>query len=114
MIWREAIARVAALGFRWRSSLQLRVITVTLMAGLVAVGAIAAFLTTQVRDGLFEQRLAQLLAESGRSAAQTQATLDASTASTVGDLPPLFQRVVATAQVGGSDDREVFLLRSKA
>ena len=110
--WRDAVAWFATVGFRWRSSLQARVITATLVAGLVAVGATGAYLVTEIRDGLFDQRVTQLLAETARSAAQAQATLDASTASTVADVQPLFITLVAAQQVGGSGEREVYLRRS--
>ena len=112
--WHDAVAWLATLGFRWRSSLQARVITATLAAGVVAVGATGAYLVTEIRDGLFDQRLNQLLGETARSAAVAQATLDDSTASTVADVQPLFNALVAAQQVGGSGDREVYLRRSPA
>jgi two-component system sensor histidine kinase MtrB len=66
-----------------------------------------------VRDGLFTQRVDQLLDESARSAAQAQKTFDASTATTEPEVQLLLTDMVTALQSGGSGEREVFLLRSR-
>lgn len=98
--------------FTWRASLQLRVVTSTLVVGMLALGLLGGYLSDRIRDGLFEQRLAQVLEDSARSAVSAQATLDAATLSTGTEIQDLFYDLVPSLQVGGSGEREVFLRRS--
>lgn len=98
--------------FGWRSSLQVRVVTSTLVVGLAAVGILGGYLSDRIRDGLFEQRLAQVLEDSARSTLQAQATLDAATVSTGVEVQDLFYDLVPSLQTGGSGERDVFLRRS--
>ena len=93
----------------WRSSLQLRVITSTLVIGLLTVLALGGYLSTRVRDGMFDQRLAEILDESARSTRQAQDTFDAAPANT--QLQQLFVDLVEALQVGGTGQRDVFIQR---
>ncbi|WP_307793714.1 MtrAB system histidine kinase MtrB [Actinotalea soli] len=96
----------------WRSSLQLRVLTSTLVAGLVTVGLLGGYLADSIRDGLFEQRLTEVLEESARSTTQARTTFDAAPAVTGGEVQELFLSLVRELQVGASSQPEVFLRRS--
>ncbi len=96
----------------WRSSLQVRVITSTLAIGLVALTLVGAYVSSRMADGLFQARLDQVLQESARSAQQAQATLDFSTATARTDVQRLLGDVSQAQRTGGSDGREVFLLRA--
>lgn len=96
----------------WRSSLQLRVITSTLAIGLVALTLIGAYVSARTAADLFEDRLKQVLQESARSTLQAQATFDNSTAATSPDVQRLKGDVARAQRNGGSDRREVFLLRA--
>lgn len=97
---------------RWRSSLQLRVVTSALVAGMVAVGLLGVYVSDRIANGLFEQRREEVLQESARATQQAQATFAASTASTGPELQTLFYGLVPALQTGGSGSREVFLRRS--
>ncbi|MBX9247027.1 HAMP domain-containing protein [Actinotalea ferrariae] len=96
---------------RWRASLQLRVITSTLVAGIVAVGVLGGYLSDQIRDGLFEERLTQVLQESARSTQRAQESFDSAVASTGTEIDGLFRQTVGALQLGGSSD-QVVLRRS--
>ncbi len=109
----RAAARARRLLRAWRGSLQARVITWTLAAGLVALVVLGGYLSVSVRDGLFTQRVDQVLAESARSAAQAQETFDASTATTAPEVQLLLNDLVRALRSGGSGEREVFILRTR-
>ena len=96
----------------WRSSLQIRVITSTLAIGLVALTLVGAYVSARMADGLFDDRLKQVLQESARSTLQAQTTFDSSTATTGPDVQRLKGDVAVAQRTGGSDRREVFLLRA--
>ncbi|KQS99805.1 MtrAB system histidine kinase MtrB [Cellulomonas sp. Leaf395] len=96
----------------WRSSLQVRVITSTLAIGLVALTVVGAYVSARMADGLFNARLEQVLQESARSTQQAQATFDSSTATAGTDVQRLLRDVALAQRTGGSDRREVFLLRA--
>ena len=96
----------------WRSSIQLRVTSTALIIGVVAVVVLSTYLSGTIRDGLFEQRIDQVLTESTRSAAQAQATLNSTTASTVPQVQKILNDMLPSLQASGSGGREVFLWRS--
>jgi len=91
----------------WRSSLQVRVITSTMVLGLATVLALGGYLTERIRDGLFDQRLDEVLNESAHSTRQAQDNFDAATANT--QLQQLFVDLVKALQVGGTGQRDVFI-----
>lgn len=113
--WRLALLRVARWVRRvahvWRSSLQARVLTGTLVVGLVALTVLGAYLSETMRDGLFTQRVDQVLTDSARSTAQAQRTFDSATATTAPAVQLLLNDVVTALRSGGSGEREVFILR---
>jgi two-component system sensor histidine kinase MtrB len=93
-------APVRTLWVRWTRSMLLRVVTSTLVVGLVAVAGIGAYVTTQIRDGLVDKRVAGILSESASDVAGTQAAIAASTAETPGDLQRLVGDQLASVQLG--------------
>ncbi|RMI03661.1 sensor histidine kinase [Cellulomonas triticagri] len=93
--------------------MQARVLTLTLAAGLTALVVLGGFLSVSVRDGLFTQRVDQVLDESARAAAQAQETFDASTATTAPEVQLLLNDMALALRSGGSGEREVFILRSR-
>lgn len=115
--WRLVTVRSATRARRvlrgWRGSLQAKVITWTLAAGMVGLVVLGGYLSVSVRDGLFTARVDQLLDESARAASQAQATFDASTATTGPEVQQLLIDMVRGLQSGGSGGREVFILRSR-
>ncbi len=110
--WRLASGPVVRLVARWRSSLQIRVVTSALVIGMVAVLGMGAYLSDWIRDGLYEQRREQLLEESARGAAQAQATFENSTATEGPEIDALFSEVVKSLQSSSGGSRDVFLLRA--
>ena len=106
--------RAGRLATAWRSSMQLRVISTALVVGLTAVALLSAFLATTIRDGLFEQRVEQVLSESTRSTVQAQANFNSATATSPAQVQQLLNDMLPALQVSGPGGREVFLLRSSA
>jgi two-component system sensor histidine kinase MtrB len=104
-------APVRTLWVRWTRSMLLRVVTSTLVVGLVAVAGIGAYVTTQIRDGLVDKRVEGILSESASDVAGTQATIDASTAETPETLQRLVNDQLASIQLGAVG-RGVVLLRA--
>lgn len=106
------LAPVQNLWRRWTRSMLLRVITSTLVVGLLAVAMLGAYVTTQIRDGLVEKRVERILDESARDIDSTQQVFEASTAETPGELQQLvFDQGEALGKLGG-DSRDEVLLRS--
>ena len=97
----------------WRSSIQLRVTSTALAIGVIAVMVLSAYLSGTIRDGLFDQRIDQVLTESTRSAVQAQATLSSTTASTAPQVQQLLNDMLPALQASGSGGRQVFLWRSE-
>ncbi|MGO1173523.1 MAG: MtrAB system histidine kinase MtrB [Actinomycetaceae bacterium] len=81
--WRARIRRKSlSAARRWRGSLAVRVVTVTVAGGLIGLGIIGAFVTAEIRDRLFETRVEQIVADAADRAAQAQSDLDDSVATT--------------------------------
>ena len=89
--------------------MQLQVVTTSLVVGLVAVGALGAYLTTSIRDGVFDQRLEEILMESARSIEQAQAQFDSATAGTGTQVQQLLNDMLPRLRTSGAGSREVFL-----
>ncbi|HWS58509.1 MAG TPA: MtrAB system histidine kinase MtrB [Actinotalea sp.] len=98
--------------YHWRASLQVRVITSTLVVGITALVVLGGYLSDRIRDGLFEQRVAQLLEESARSTQGAQENLTASSVPTEAEVQALFYALVRTLKAAGTGEPEVSLLRS--
>ncbi|WP_454043185.1 MtrAB system histidine kinase MtrB [Cellulosimicrobium sp. Marseille-Q8652] len=108
----RARAAVRRAVWRWRSSMQLRVVTSALVVGVVVVAALGASLSDSMRDGLFERRMAEIDLESAQSTAQARRTLDASPASSVSEAQSLLYDLYSMLLYSGSASREVFLWRA--
>ncbi|QTE31323.1 HAMP domain-containing protein [Pengzhenrongella sicca] len=80
-----------------------------MVIGLATVLALGGYLTDRIRDGMFSQRLEEVLDESARSTLQAQDTFDAAPADA--QLQQLFVDLVKALQVGGSGQRDVFIQR---
>ena len=109
----RSIRRYARAGMRnWRHSLRLRVAATTVAVGTLALVLLAAVLSDQVRDGLFEQRRDQVLADAAARAEQAQKEFDSATVSTTQEVQQLAQDMVSRLQASSVDARGVLLLRS--
>jgi len=62
--WRATLARAVQ---RWRSSLQLRTVALTVVLSGLAVTVIGGYVVTSVRANLFDQYREQVVAEAGRA-----------------------------------------------
>lgn len=90
----------------------MRVAATTVAVGTLALVLLAAVLSDQVRDGLFEQRRDQVLADAAARAEQAQDEFDSATVSTVQEVQQLAQDMVSRLQASSVDARGVLLLRS--
>ncbi|MGC0249692.1 MtrAB system histidine kinase MtrB [Pseudactinotalea sp. Z1748] len=95
----------------WRSSLWVRVMTTTVVVGLVAVGALGALLSGQVRDGLFEERRDQILADAAARTEAAQERFDSQIASNEQDVQDVALDVVRSLQEGSVGNAGVLLMR---
>ncbi len=113
--WDRMALLVRGVVSRWRGSLQVRVVSSALVLGIGALSALGWFLSDRIADGLYDDRLDQLLADSAASTQQAQLRFSESAAdrSTNQDVESLLGEVVGRLQVGGTGERrDVFLLRS--
>ena len=95
----------------WRASLQIRVITSTLVVGMAALATLGGYLSNWIADGMYGQRVDQLLSESALNTDSAQQTLDGSTASTPDEVEQLVISLISRLQVGRAGDGEGVLLR---
>jgi len=103
--WAASVVRL------WRTSLRVRVLTMTLVGGLLAVSALGGFVAVRTRDGLYEARVDQVLAESARSTARVQSTFDSSTATTAAEVQQLLYDVATEQSAASTQQRQVVILR---
>ncbi len=68
--------RVGSLGSWWRSSLTVRVVTMVMAAGLIAMLAAGSIIVTQVRSQLFDRAVSAVVDEFESSRASAQARFD--------------------------------------
>ena len=74
LTWRSWLVRVQRL---WRSSLQMRTVTISVVMSTIAVGIIGAYMSISVGANLFDTRLQDALAASERSNVVAQTRFDA-------------------------------------
>src|SRR5690625_746491 len=102
----------SALFHLWRSSLRVRVMTTTVVVGVLAVGLLGALLSGQVRDGLFEDRRDQVLADAAARTEEAQERFDSQIASNVQDVQDVANDVVRSLQEGAVGNVGVLIMRS--
>jgi two-component system sensor histidine kinase MtrB len=71
---------------RWRQSLQLRVVTTTMLLGLAVVSVLGGVLHSQIASGLERDRIDQSESEALNLTGKAQAVWDATTSTSVGEL----------------------------
>lgn len=96
----------------FRSSVQFRVMFTAIALALISLAALSAFLSVAIRDGLFEQRVDEILLESARATSQAQATFNSSTANSTSQLEQVLNDFLPAVQAGGNST-EAFLWRAK-
>ncbi|WP_425956358.1 MtrAB system histidine kinase MtrB [Xylanimonas sp. McL0601] len=97
--------RARRLVHQWRSSMQVRVVTTALAVGVVAVAMLGGFLSTSVRDGLFDQRVHQLDLESARSAGVVREAFTSSPVTSSADVQALIISMVDPRRNGATSAR---------
>ncbi|MDO4254146.1 MAG: MtrAB system histidine kinase MtrB [Kocuria sp.] len=92
--------RAGLLVRRWRQSLQFRAVTIAMIGALVIFLVTGAFLSHQISERLFSDRLEQVLTQAETDFTQVQASFDASDAADRGQLQTM---VTATLDALDSD-----------
>jgi two-component system sensor histidine kinase MtrB len=116
---RRAVSRARVVAVRstrrgvaqWRSSLQLRVVTTALAIGFAAIAVLGLYLSTSVRDGIYDQRLASIDNEAAALTAQVSKNFSETATTSNGELQTLLLDTIATLGVtSGSTAEEYFLM----
>ncbi|MFE5310168.1 MtrAB system histidine kinase MtrB [Isoptericola sp. NPDC056573] len=109
--WRAwTVSRTRYLVRRWRSSLQLRVVTSALALGVVAVALLGLYLSVSIRDGLYEQRVDRIERENASMTEQVRSAFDTSPATSASDVQLLLTQMVRTLAAGASSAQDFLLL----
>ncbi|KLU10852.1 MtrAB system histidine kinase MtrB [Kocuria sp. SM24M-10] len=95
---------------RWRQSLQFRAIAVSLSLTALAFFVTGSFLSHQIADRLFNERLDQVLASATADFEQVQASFDASDASDRDELQALVASTLGALSVDGAETERWILL----
>ena len=112
---RDLLARwLRSLAHLWRASLQFRVVTSTMLLGLVVVLLLGSYLFSAISDGLEQDRFESAKLEASRLTAEVQGSFDQSDrTSSEGDLNLLARGAVqSAASPGGDNERYLVLTRS--
>ncbi|MHB1065354.1 MAG: MtrAB system histidine kinase MtrB [Georgenia sp.] len=70
----------------WRESLSARVVAATVIGGLALLALLGGVLAAQIRGGLYDERVAQMLQDAALRAQDAQVTFEATTATTSQDV----------------------------
>jgi two-component system sensor histidine kinase MtrB len=97
----------------WRRSLQLRVVTTTMLLGLVVVMLLGSYLFSSIADGLERDRMTSAQLETARLTTQVQGSFDESDrTSSPADLNLLAQQTIQSAAAPADSERLIVLTRS--
>ncbi len=72
----DVLALLARLGWTWRASLQFRVVTTTVVLGVLVVGFLGVYLVREISSGLLEDRVRSAQAESRALTSRAQQYFD--------------------------------------
>jgi len=97
---------------RWRSSLRLRVSITTVLVGVACVTLLGVVVSVTIRDGLFESRRDEVLADASDRARSAQQSFDAAIANTGPQVQDLAYNLVARNSGSGGGVVGLMLLRS--
>jgi two-component system, OmpR family, sensor histidine kinase MtrB len=78
--WRSWRSWPAALAALWRSSLQFRTVSITVVLSGVAIVVVGVYMSVSIGNDLFQSRLSQVLLDSSRATTAAQSVLDSSDA----------------------------------
>ncbi|MEP7161968.1 MAG: MtrAB system histidine kinase MtrB, partial [Dermatophilaceae bacterium] len=97
----------------WRASLQVRIVTTTVLLCLLVMGLLQAFVYLRIADGLVQDRIATAQEEAVVGAQDVQKrldTIDKTDAATVRQA--VFDTIRQEATARGEDSREVIMIRA--
>ncbi|HEV7173768.1 MtrAB system histidine kinase MtrB [Pedococcus sp.] len=102
------------LAHTWRSSLQFRVVSSTMLLGLAVVLVLGTYLFQSISDGLEQDRMSSAQVETARLDTDVQGKFDETTAATNTPSLNLFAQTVikGAATPGGDTDRQLVFTRS--
>jgi two-component system sensor histidine kinase MtrB len=110
-----AVSAASGLARRWRTSLQFRVVTTTMLLGLLVVSLLGAYLYREISNGLVEDRVARAQAEALDLTKSAQTTFDSLPASDAGKLSvDAYTTAMKAAPPAGDESRFVVLTRSRS
>lgn len=92
--------------------MSLRVVSSTLVLGIGTVIALGAYSTTQIRDGLVDDRVDRILAESARDATTAQERANSTTAANPEDMQQLVYDLFVELRSLGGEQRGIVILRA--
>jgi two-component system sensor histidine kinase MtrB len=96
---------------QWRASLQLRVVTTALAIGFAAIAVLGLYLSTSVRDGIYDQRLGSIDNEAAALTAHVSQNFSETATTSNGELQTLLLDTISTLGVtSGSTAEEYFLM----
>lgn len=111
--WVRVARSVGSVIHAWRASLQVRVITSTLVVGTGALAVLGVYLSNWIAAGMYDQRVDQLLSESAANTGSAQSTFNNFSASTPDEVEQLVIQLISLQTVGRAGVGEgVVLLRS--
>lgn len=100
----------ASLLRRWRTSLQFRTVLVTMLIASLAFAAVGAYLSNQIANGLFQERLQQAKQESGRGVTQVQQSFDNAQLSDLPSVSTYVRDTLKLLEAGATDGNRKYLL----
>lgn len=95
---------------RWRRSLQLRTLTVTVLVIFVAVWIIGIFVSNQIAYSLFQEQLKQAQTNAGNAVKNVQSTFDSATFSDQASLTQLAYTTLSSLSTGDQSTPLPFVL----
>ena len=96
----------------WRSSLTVRVVSTTVLGGLLALGIVGGVLSAQIREGLYEERVDQMLQDAALQRQEAQEMFDSSTATTSQDVQGVANDWLESLSLSGTDADYAYLRSS--
>jgi two-component system sensor histidine kinase MtrB len=96
----------------WRTSLRARVTLITVGVGGLAVVVLGWYLTGEIRTGMFDERVEQMLGDAAQRTATAQESIDYATATTGPEVQQLANDLVGSLHGSGSGLVGTLLLRS--
>ncbi|MPV87719.1 HAMP domain-containing protein, partial [Georgenia ruanii] len=90
--------KVKRLVRRWRTSLSVRVVSVTVVGGFFALALLGGVLSGQIRDRLYDQRVDQMLEDAALRARDAQQAFDSAVATTAPQVQSIAADWITKAQ----------------